>query len=77
MSQQRFHRAYAATFEQAAEIKRIFEAENPEGTYQIRRRRYNFEVVIRLPANKIQIEQSTNPAKRRRRKRHAIRQGIS
>lgn len=76
MSQQRFHRAWAATFEQAIEARNIFLAENPDGNYQIRRRRYNYEVVIRLPTNKTDIEKSTNPLKRRRRKRHAIRQGI-
>jgi hypothetical protein len=78
MSQQRFHRAYAPTFEQAKEAKTIFETENPEGNYQIRRRRDNYEVVIRLPSDKAHAASVMSQTKRRRRrKRHAIRQGIS
>ena len=76
MSQQIFHRAYAPDFATAVEAKNILLAENPDGNYQIRRRRNNFEIVIRLPAKQVKIEQEINPMKRRRRKRHAKRQGI-
>ena len=60
MVQQRFHRAWASTFEQAVEAKKIFTEENPEGNYQIRRRRYNYEIVIRLTTTQIKQRETSS-----------------
>lgn len=67
--QQRFHRTWAATYLEAAEAKQILETGNPEGTYQIRRRKNNFEVVIRLPASKAAVEATKTDGYTKRKKR--------
>lgn len=74
----RFHRAFTSTFEQAVEAKRVFEAENPDGQYQIRRRARNYEVVIRLESKDVPIEKAKDiyTKKRSRGKRHVDRKGI-
>jgi len=71
--QQRFHRAWAPSFEEAVEVKNIFKAENPDGDYQIRRKSNGFNIVLRLPSNK--AKDQPNPNKRRKRRKRNVYQG--
>lgn len=71
--QQRFHRAWASSFEEAVEVKNIFKAENPDGKYQIRKKVNAFEIVIRLPSDK--AKDAFNPTKRRRKRKRNVYQG--
>lgn len=49
--QKRFHVSFHPTFKEALDAKHEKKRNDPDGSYQIRRRANNFEVVVRIAEN--------------------------